>query len=268
MGEIKAAWREWTEAAEAAAVTAAELLRPDVKSLGDGGCCFLNGCAEMYRVTGDALYRDTVLRMLDLAAGADGFLPEHAAGLGRALFFALDETGEERRRKAIAPPAGPEGRTTGALLYRTEPFRVLYDMRFGGKQQAGAAAERFRGAGGCPRDPDGAGWYLAALIDCTDLTDEQLYEHRRALAELFRAAAKQVKQPDGTEDAGNGELLALYAALKGIRLYLLDGERLEGPVKRAAGLQAERWLKDPEAIRRRPGAAGPVLLILSELLRS
>ena len=32
------------------------------------------------------------------------------------------------------------------------------------------------------------GWYLMALVDCIELCDEQLYEHRRALVDLLREA--------------------------------------------------------------------------------
>ena len=69
--------------------------------------CVLMGCIGLYRATGEAAFRDGVLRLLDSCAASDGsgagsgLHDAWSAGIGRALFFALHEMGDERCRGAI-----------------------------------------------------------------------------------------------------------------------------------------------------------------------
>ena len=72
--------------------------------------CMLIGCAELYLATGDELYKDWVMAYLNRYVMADGSIPNFdvkqynidSINCGKALFFALHETGEEKWRKAIA----------------------------------------------------------------------------------------------------------------------------------------------------------------------
>ena len=69
----------------------------------------LIGSADMYKATGDSMYRDFVLNYLEEWVMPDGTIPKYNGThpavdnilCGRNLFFALDETGDERYRKAI-----------------------------------------------------------------------------------------------------------------------------------------------------------------------
>ena len=71
--------------------------------------CVLKGCIDLYHATGDVLYRDFVLDYVSAYVAADGSIPNYemrqynidSINSGKALFFALEETGEERYRKAI-----------------------------------------------------------------------------------------------------------------------------------------------------------------------
>ena len=71
--------------------------------------CVLKGCIDLYHATGDVLYRDFVLDYVSAYVATDGSIPNYemrqynidSINSGKALFFALEETGEERYRKAI-----------------------------------------------------------------------------------------------------------------------------------------------------------------------
>ena len=69
----------------------------------------LLGSTDMYKSTGEKFFRDFVMNYLEEWVMPDGTIPKFNAGgpavdnvlCGRNLFFALDETGDERYRKAI-----------------------------------------------------------------------------------------------------------------------------------------------------------------------
>jgi len=71
--------------------------------------CVLKGCIDLYAATGEKLYRDFVLDYLNRFVAEDGSIPNYelskynidSINSGKALFFGLDETGDERYRKAI-----------------------------------------------------------------------------------------------------------------------------------------------------------------------
>ncbi len=65
--------------------------------------------------------------------------------------------------------------------------------------------------------------YLAALLDCTEAMDEQLYEHYRALVDLFRAEVFRLPREALRADARGSVLVR-----KAVRMGLLPGE-LYGP---------------------------------------
>lgn len=71
--------------------------------------CVLIGCIDLYRATGDAYWKDFVLRYLDDTVLPDGRIPGFdtkkynidAINCGKALFFAWHERGEARFKAAI-----------------------------------------------------------------------------------------------------------------------------------------------------------------------
>lgn len=260
--------------------------------------CVLKGYADLYAAGGDRAYRDFVLRYLERRVTPEGSIPTYpedkynidSTNAGKVLFFAYDETGDERYRKAADYLASrlvhhprcacgnfwhkeiyPEQIWLDGL-YMAQPFRVEYDMRFGGRKDAPDVARQFLNVRKYLYNPDkklyyhacdlakkqpwahretgcspnfwlrSMGWYLMALIDCIDKMDERLYEHYRALIDLFREAVPGILQYadgrtglfyqviDRADAPGNyletsGSAMVIYAVLKGVRLGVLDGEK-------------------------------------------
>ena len=222
----------------------------------------LNGLIALFRATGDQDCRRAVLDYMENSVSPEGAilwasacLPADLAACGKALFFALDETGEERFRKALdavasevnmAPlPDTPKG------LYAIAPFLAEYDTRFGGKQAYKAIAEHFkavhqklfdRKTGLYCTDVSrfsilNEGFMLMALADTAEKLDIQIYEHYRTVADLLFQAVRMPyrlgtdrlftilcgdseKKPDYT-----GLVMLVYAMYKGIRLQILDPEK-------------------------------------------
>lgn len=88
------------------------------------------------------------------------------------------------------------------------------------------------------------GWYLMALVDCYELANEELYDHKRAIGDLFRKAIRGIlrwQDPDSKlfyqlvalpEQEGNyletsGSLMVAYAILKACRLGLLLADKYQ-----------------------------------------
>lgn len=118
--------------------------------------CVLKGCIDAYRATGDADYRDFVLKYLETFVMSDGSIPNYetkqysidSINCGKALFFGLEETGDERYRKAIEyhmarladHPRCPCGNYWHKEnypdqvwldgLYMAQPFRMEYAVKF------------------------------------------------------------------------------------------------------------------------------------------
>ena len=219
----------------------------------------LRGCVSLAGMPGESVCRDTVYACLE-----DGISPEglraadacSAVGLGSALFFAFKQTGEKRRRedldemhRVLKARFSVGNDVPAEERVKAQPFFAEYDVLFGGRRDAAGSAALFLKAHPLYAAGNSApGWYLASLIDTVDGMDEQIYEHYRAVADLFRQAAV----PKETNSA-----LYIYALLKGVRLCLLDGD-LYQPVIKKAFSHLER--DDPEG----PGA---YLLALSEYRR-
>ena len=120
--------------------------------------CVLKGCIDLYRATGEAVYRDFVLNYLNTFVAEDGSIPNYemrqynidSINCGKALYFGLDETGDERYRKAIEfhmqrlreHPRCECGNFWHKELYphqiwldglyMAQPFYMNYEVRYGG----------------------------------------------------------------------------------------------------------------------------------------
>lgn len=125
--------------------------------------CVLKGAIDLYHATGGQRYRDFVLDYLARYVTPEGEIPNYetrqynidSINCGKALFFALDETGDARYQKAIAyhmqrlrehPRCQCGSFWHKELypnqiwldgLYMAEPFYMAYEMRFGGMQNVG-----------------------------------------------------------------------------------------------------------------------------------
>ena len=215
-------------------------------------CLALDGCIGLYGATGDGRYREAVLRGLAERTWKDTD--------GMALLFALDETGEPRYEEAVrALTKQVRERLQAGKEMPPEELRALMpvvmacEMRFDRMEHVGDVTAQFRlvralcfdeetglyfsGSENTIRDE---GMLLAALVDCIDLCSQELYEHWRALVDLFREAVRglmpyqdkitglfRFHAGQAAEDAVpdmQGSALAAYALLKGARLSVLNPE--------------------------------------------
>ncbi len=118
--------------------------------------CVLKGCIDLYQATHEEAYRAFVLRYLSERVTEAGEIPNYemrqynidSINSGKALFFALDETGDVRYRQAIEfhmqrLREHPRCRCGGFWhkqtypnqiwldgLYMAQPFYMAYEMRF------------------------------------------------------------------------------------------------------------------------------------------
>ena len=118
-------------------------------------------------------------------------------------------------------------------LYAELPFRMAYEMKLGGMEKVGLCAgkfvQSFKALWDAERGLISGGRYqtaamLLALADCIDLCADQLYEHWRAMVDVYRVALRGLlaaETPDNPETAGT-LLTALFA---GVRMNLIDPER-------------------------------------------
>ncbi len=259
--------------------------------------CILKAAADLYRVTGDADYRQFVLDYMEMYVMPDGSIPNYemrqynsdSINSGKTLFFALEETGDERYRKAIEfhmqrlreHPRCECGNFWHKQLYpyqiwldglyMVQPFYMEYEMKFGGMEKVADIVSHFRNARRYLWNPEkglnyhafdekkqmfwadpesghsanfwlrSTGWYLMGLVDAIGLCREELYEHYRALVDIFResiAGVLRYQAADGLfyqvidhpEAEGNytetsGSAMVAYALLKGVRLGILDPEK-------------------------------------------
>ncbi|MBQ8200276.1 MAG: glycoside hydrolase family 88 protein [Clostridia bacterium] len=277
--------------------------------------CILKGCIDLYEATGDDTYRQFVLDYVSRYVAQDGSIPNYemrqynidSINCGKALYFAFQETGEERYRTAIEfhmqrlreHPRCQCGSFWHKQLYpnqiwldglyMAQPFYMAYEMKFGGMEKVGDIVTQFRNVRkylwdaekglnyhaydeareqfwadretGCSANfwLRSTGWYLMALVDTIGLCTEQLYEHWRALVDIFRESLSGVLKHqaedglfyqviDHPEAEGNytetsGSAMIAYALLKGVRLGLIDPEKYLPIGKRVFEALAETKLK-------------------------
>ena len=259
--------------------------------------CVLKAAADLYKATGDEVFRKFVLDYVSTYVTEDGSIPNYemrqynsdSINAGKVLFFALEQTGEERYRKAIEfhmqrlrehPRCACGSFWHKQLypnqvwldgLYMVEPFYMAYEMKFGGMEKTADVVQQFKNVRQHLWNADkglnyhawdeskcmfwadketglsanfwlrSTGWYLMALVDTIGECREELYEHYRALVDIFRESLRGVLQyqaPDGLffqvidhpEADGNytetsGSAMIAYALLKGVRLGILDPEK-------------------------------------------
>lgn len=185
------------------------------------------GCIHVYRATGKALYRDYVVNQ-----AARG----NACGL--TLLFAMEKSGDEALRQQVEQLAAqPMDVQRLEEAYEVLPFRMMYEVKLNKLAWVSRVTEQFRSireklrhegtglygaAEGEAFTPVSTGWYLAALVDGIDACEQQLYEHWRALVDIFREALRGLLRSGSTKGA---EALVAYSMLKAVRMGIIDPER-------------------------------------------
>lgn len=221
-------------------------------------------CISLHRRTADAAARQYVIDWADSLISADACAPD----CGKALFFALEAAGEEKYREAAEGVMAAIGREpldvidSAETLYRVLPFRMAYEMRLGGMEKVGLVAAKFRAAhaalwdaqsGSYGGDMRGTAYALQALVDAIDSCADQLYEHWRALVDMYREVlrgALAAEQPEGECAA-----MIVWALLAGVRMNLIDPERYLPIARRRIASIREQGMKQAAAMLEMEGDA-------------
>lgn len=175
-----------------------------------------------------------------LMSSADAFIqvdqctPANAG----ALYFALDKTGDEKYREAICLVMEKLQAESGEVndlnaACETLPFRMAYEMKLNRMERVGQTAAMFRGihqrlwkakAGRHDVPLREEAMFLLALTDAIDVCPDQLYEHWRALVDIYRETLRGVLPELAKADPQTLAVL-LYALLTGVEMGLIDPER-------------------------------------------
>lgn len=188
------------------------------------------------------------------AAWADSLIAAEACtpACGKALFATLAATGDEKYRTAIEGVMARIGREpadvidSAEAMYAVLPFRMAYEMKLGGMEKVGKVAAKFREAhkamwdakrGLFGGDVRSTAYALLALTDAIDTCADQLYEHWRAMVDIYREVLRGVLTVEAPADETGAMLV--YAIHEGVRMNLIDPERyLPVAEKRVAVLRA------------------------------
>ena len=201
--------------------------------------CVLKAAADLYKATGEDAFR--------------AFVQEYAtcpnARANQAMFFAWEQTGEENARQVIEQrmqqPGGMTAPADNRALYEAGPFCMAYEMKRGGMEKVAAVVQMYRQV-----QHQSDGWRLMALVDAIGWCREELYEHYRALVDMFRAELAQVLYNEKSA-------LVAYSVLRAVRLGVIDPEKYL-PIGR--GLFEQLPLPDDEK------NVGPFIMAYSEYL--
>lgn len=148
-------------------------------------------CIQYYDAVEDAAYREF---LLDTAKNAS-----LSTGTANALFFAWRETRDEMYEKAILE----EGKKAFDVLedlaevYKVHPFFMAYDTVYAKKEHYADIVRIFETMDFSDH------WNLAALIDVISVMSPEIYEHYRALQDLFRKKIKEAVEHVGGWDRLN-----------------------------------------------------------------
>ncbi len=191
----------------------------------------------------------------DAVAAADALIREEACNPGnaRTLFAALEKTGDDKYCQAIKQvmvqlDAQPEAADAPfSVLYETLPFRMVYEMKLNRMERVGQTAAMYRAAHARQWNPQTGrhdvplqedAWFLLALTEGIAACSDQLYEHWRALVDIYRATLRGVLSVLAEADPQTLAMVT-WALLDGVRQGLIDPERYLPTAQRAmAALRA------------------------------
>lgn len=189
----------------------------------------------LYRQTKDEAHRERALDMLRNLVPVEEMCPAWAA----QLFFAYEETGDEGWREMIEQVAArtlPEPMNL-AEAYDVLPFRMAYEMKMNRMAWVSRVAASFKqlherlfdkaaglhnAAEGEAFSPEASAWFMLALVDAIEICDQQLYEHWRAMVDIFRVTLRGLVT-HGL--AAGAEEKTATAICKAVRLGIADPER-------------------------------------------
>lgn len=182
----------------------------------------------------DVFFAQHVIAYSDACISADACTPANA----KALFFALEKTGNEKYSAALhktmeSLDMSPESIGSLRAAYDTLPFRMAYEMKLNRMERVGQTASMFRhvhkqlwnvGTGRHDASLYEEAWFLIALMDAVESCSDQLYEHWRTLVDIYRMTLSGVLCEIKDADPQTAALL-VYALLRGVQQGVIDPER-------------------------------------------
>ena len=205
----------------------------------------------------DEMAKQHVIAWADSLIAADSCTP----ACGKALFAALAATGDEKYREAIEGVMADVGREpldvidSAEAMYAVLPFRMAYEMKLNRMERVGQTAAMFRSVHQRLWNAKASrheatlleeGWFLLGLTDAIAICSDQLYEHWRAMVDIYRETLRGVLRELETADSQMLALL-LYALVAGVEMGLIDPERYLPVARRGiASLResGENWAAD------------------------
>lgn len=223
----------------------------------------LNAAAQLYRASGNEVYKAPVISALKQAITQDGSMKGLDVDaltnflMGNVLYFAYDQTGDsiyESAAKTLAGQLNTQARgqdgvfvcADGAMrladAYCSQVFYMNYETRNGGKERYNDIIAQYNGMHqnqylpvrselGRTAVREEAAYYAAALIDTMEVMEQPIYEIFRRLEALYKnviADLLAVQTSKGQDPLQTGALMSAYAILKGCRMKALHTEKYEG----------------------------------------
>jgi rhamnogalacturonyl hydrolase YesR len=227
---------------------------------------FITAAIQLYRATSDVDYKNAVLDTLDTMVDSDGAIASlqphydiNNYAIGNGLFFALDNTKNEKYKLAIdklatqleSQPRGIDGlfakddcgNLEVALMdtYYSQVFYMKYETVFGGKERYNDIISQFNSARkdlydtvcqGLQSNTDckallELAMYSCALIDAMEAMEQPVYEVYHRLMDLVRESLKAMIHADAQDSTCTGALLFAYAIFKACRMKVLHTEKYE-----------------------------------------
>lgn len=228
----------------------------------DGGCGFnysnglvLKGIEKLYKTTQKEEYKKFVLNYLDNCVQENGTIDEYDAknmeaeviSAGLVLFFAYEETGNEKFRKAIETlneqiknqPRSKYGNfmknstdsdeLSVETLYYANVFYMAYETKFGGKEHYNDVISQFKAVTenvtfDAVTKKSVLALYLMATIDTLDAIDQSVYEYYDDLKQMYKKALKVALLND-EYDSEEAKAMVAYTMLKACKLKVILEEK-------------------------------------------
>lgn len=194
--------------------------------------CLLIGAKEMYEAVGEESYFSFIQDRVSGFVKEDGGLADCSMDMpdaevihcSRIFSFLYDKTGEEKYRRAIESAMGrlnglPD-QTAMEELYKTLPFYMEYETKYGGKRRYGdivrklEEGEQILSSGEYKKND--MLWCLFTLMDVIDSMSIEIYEQRRKLRDIFRRILKAVMRKTGQRSmlSATERAMTAYCILK------------------------------------------------------
>jgi Predicted unsaturated glucuronyl hydrolase involved in regulation of bacterial surface properties, and related proteins len=187
----------------------------------------LRGAIQLFKATGEEYLKAFILRYIDEYVTATGEVQNADTTIGRVLFFAYEQTGEEKYKKAIQLL---EVKLKEQLWRRgnfsTLAFYMMCETQLGKKQAYKDIVDQFHEIKRAVEEDTKHAriYFFMEILDTLEAMSEQIYEYYHELKIMFRDILK-----DGVPYTANSEEPFIVAAtiLRACRMKVLLTEKYE-----------------------------------------